>query len=110
MGTKGESRLSSPEGRRRSRDEAPFARECRMALCRLPGSSDLSRPRKELYRELLVGSASDTLNGIGRLARASCTTSFRSPGGLPGTRCPLMTGLSEHASPTCPTVGVAAVV
>ena len=54
---------SSPqtEGRRQPRGEVPFACECRKALWNLPGSSDLSRPRKELYRELVVGSASDAL-------------------------------------------------
>ena len=49
------------EGRRRPRDEAPFTRECHMALRNLSGPSDLSRPRKELYREVVVGSASDPL-------------------------------------------------
>ena len=39
-----------------------FVRECWAALRNLPGSSDLSRPRKELYRELVVGSASDPLS------------------------------------------------
>ena len=41
------------EGRRRSLGEALFVRECRKALHNLLGSSDLSRPRKELYRELV---------------------------------------------------------
>ena len=50
------------EGRRKPMDETLFARECRMALRNLLGSSDLSRPRKELYRELVVGSASDPLS------------------------------------------------
>ena len=49
------------EGRRRPRDEAPFVIECRRALRNLPRSSDLSRSRKELYRGLVVGSASDPL-------------------------------------------------
>ena len=49
------------EGHRKTRDEVPFARESRMAFCSLPRSSDLSRPRKELYRELVVGSVSDPL-------------------------------------------------
>ena len=31
------------------------------ALPKLTESSDLSRPRKEIYRELVVGSASDSL-------------------------------------------------
>ena len=39
-----------------------FVREYRTALRNLLGSSDLSRPRKELYRELVVGSASDPLS------------------------------------------------
>ena len=49
------------EGRRRPRDEAPFVSECHKALRNLPRSSDLSRPHKELYRGLVVGSASDPL-------------------------------------------------
>ena len=50
------------EGRRRPLGEALFVRECRTALRNLLGSSDLSQPRKELYRELVVGSASDPLS------------------------------------------------
>ena len=50
------------EDRRRLLGETLFVRECRMALRNLLGSSDLSRPRKELYRELVVGSASDPLS------------------------------------------------
>ena len=50
------------EGRRKPLGEALFVRECRTALRNLLGSSDLSRPRKELYRELVVGSASDPLS------------------------------------------------
>ena len=50
------------EGRRKPLGEALFVRECRKALRNLLGSSDLSRPRKELYRELVVGSASDPLS------------------------------------------------
>ena len=42
--------------------EALFVRECRKGLRNLLESSDLSRPRKELYRELVVGSASDPLS------------------------------------------------
>ena len=49
------------EGCRRPRDEAPFVRECRRAVRNLPRFSDLSRSRKELYRGLVVGSASDPL-------------------------------------------------
>ena len=68
METKGESDFSSPqvrpkaESRRKHMGEALFVRECRKALCNLLGSSDLSRPRKELYRELVMGSASDPLS------------------------------------------------
>ena len=51
----------STEGRRRPRDEPPFVIECRGALRKLPRSSDLSWTRKELYRGLVVGSASDPL-------------------------------------------------
>ena len=50
------------EDRRRPLGEALFVRECRKALRNLLGSSDLSWPRKELYRELVVGSASDPLS------------------------------------------------
>ena len=50
------------EGRRRPLGETLFVCECRTALRNLLGSSDLSRPRKELYRELVVGSASDPLS------------------------------------------------
>ena len=42
-------------------DEASFVRKCRKALRKLPKSSDLSRSRKELYRILVVDSASDPL-------------------------------------------------
>ena len=50
------------EGRRRPLGETLFVRECQTALRNLLGYSDLSRPRKELYRELVVGSASDPLS------------------------------------------------
>ena len=56
------------EGLRKPMDETAFVRECRAAFRNLPGSSDLLRPRKELYRELVVGSASDPLS-----ERHSCT-------------------------------------
>ena len=65
METKGESDFSSPrqnskaEGRRKSLGEALFVCECRTALRNLLGSSDF---RKEIYRELMVGSASDPLS------------------------------------------------
>ena len=49
------------EGQRKPLGEALFVRECRKALRNFLGSSDLSQPRKELYRELVVGSASDPL-------------------------------------------------
>ena len=50
------------EGRRKPLGEALFVCECRTTVCNLLGSSDLSRPRKELYRELVVGSASEPLS------------------------------------------------
>ena len=50
------------EGRRKPLGETLFVRECRTALRNLLESSDLSRPRKELYRELVVDSASDPLS------------------------------------------------
>ena len=43
------------EGRRKPLGKTLFVRECRKALRNLLGSSDLSWPRKELYRELVVG-------------------------------------------------------
>ena len=68
METKGESDFSSPpvkpktDGRCKPMGEVLFVRECRTALCNLLWSSDLSRPRKELYRALVVGSTSDLLS------------------------------------------------
>ena len=50
-----------PEGRRRPMGEALIVRECRTALRNLFESSDLSWHRKELYWELVVGSALDPL-------------------------------------------------
>ena len=41
--------------------ETSFVFKCRVALCNLPGSSDLSWLRKELYQEQEVNSASDPL-------------------------------------------------
>ena len=49
------------ESRRWLRGKAPFVLECRKALRNLPGSSGLSRSRKEPYRDLVVGSTSDPL-------------------------------------------------
>ena len=49
------------EGRRKLRSKAPFVHECCAALRNLSGSSDLSQPRKELYREVVVGSALEPL-------------------------------------------------
>ena len=57
------------EGRRRPLGEALFVRESRKALPNLLRSSDFSWPRKELYRELVVGSASDPLSD-----QHGCTT------------------------------------
>ena len=52
---------SKAEGWRRPRDKALFVRKCWQAPGNLPGSSDLSRFQKELYREIVVGSASNPL-------------------------------------------------
>ena len=58
------------EGRRRPRVETPFACECRRAIRNLSRSSDFSRYRKELYRELVAASASDPLvKRLGRLMK-----------------------------------------
>ena len=51
------------KGRRKPKGEALFTRECLKALYILPGSSNLFRSRKELYRELEVGSAPDPIMG-----------------------------------------------
>ena len=51
----------SAEGCRRPRDEPPFVIECCSDLRKLPRSSDLSWTHKELYKGLVVGSASDPL-------------------------------------------------
>ena len=48
--------------RRKPKGEASFVRECRTALRNLSGSSDISRPRKELYRKLVVRSTTDHLS------------------------------------------------
>ena len=50
------------EGQHKPMGEALFVWECRTALRNLLGTSDLSRPRKELYQELVVGSTSDPLS------------------------------------------------
>ena len=52
---------SQAEGCRRPRDDTRFSIECRGALHSLPRSSDLSWPRKKLYRGLVEGSISDPL-------------------------------------------------
>ena len=54
--------LASSEGRRKSKGEALFVHEFWTALRNLLVSSDLSRPLRELYRELVVGSATDPLS------------------------------------------------
>ena len=54
--------------------EAPFVRECRAAFRKLFGSSDLSRPRKELYQEQVVSSASNPLREqYGRTTEEICS-------------------------------------
>ena len=106
------------EGRRRPIGEALFVCECRTALRNFLGSSDLSRPRKELYRELVVDSASNSLRErrgwtaeIRRQDRASWTTpSSRSPGDLHGMHYPFSAWTSEWAWQTCPIVLAAVVV
>ena len=102
------SRLKSDpkaEGQRKLRGEAPFVRKCRKALHSLPGSSDLSRLRNELYQDLVVGSTSDPLvkrfgcsmEEVRCQVLASWTTpSSHSPGGFHETRC-LFLGLNYKA-------------
>ena len=117
---------SSPkaESRRQPRNEALFTCDCHKTLRSIPGYSDLSRSRKELYRELVwlplrillcSGSAGRwrmfALYGIWHQVRASWTTSsYRSPGSLPGMRCPLASGLSKWAWHIFPIASAAAVV
>ena len=58
------------EGQPKPMGETPFVCKCRETLRNFPGPSDLSRPRKELYRELVVDSASDPLSErCGRTAK-----------------------------------------
>ena len=111
------------EGRRKLKGEVLFIRECCMALRNLSVSSDLLQPPKELYRELVVSSASDLLSEWhGWIAEevhshwnwalgSSFLTipSFRSPGGLHGTRFPFSARTSERAWQTCPIVLATAV-
>ena len=52
------------ESWRWSMGQTLFVCECRKALRNLPGSSDLSQSWKELYQELVVGSASDPLSEL----------------------------------------------
>ncbi len=52
--------VSNPVDRCQPRGEVLFTCEFCKALCNLPGSSDLSRSRKRLYRKLVVGSTSDS--------------------------------------------------
>ena len=64
---------SDPKAKRRRKPlgEALFVHECRTAFRNLLVSSDLSRPRKERYRELVAGrSRRSALTGIGRQDRA----------------------------------------
>ena len=61
------------ECQRKLRGEAPIVRECCKALRTLPGSSDLSRLRKELYRELVVGSDSDPHGSASRWSKFART-------------------------------------
>ena len=108
------------EARSTSGNDTPFVRECRRALRKLPRSSDLSRFWKELYRELVAGSALDPLekrlgwfapSGIGRQARAFWTTpSSRSPSNSLETRWSSTTGLTECAYQTNLIVPAAALV
>ena len=50
------------EGQHKPMGETPFVHECRKAPRKFSGSSELSRLRKELYRELVEGSASNPLS------------------------------------------------
>ena len=63
VGTECEEGLSNPkaESCRRPRSEAPFFAESHKAFHNLQWSSDLRGSRKELYHELVVGTASDLL-------------------------------------------------
>ena len=81
------------ENCRRPKSKAPFFTECRKALRKIPGSSDLSRSRKEQYRALgwhVFGSGCWMRFAPKRIrhqVRASLATLFSSlsPGGSLGT-------------------------
>ena len=108
------------EGRRKPMGEALFVREYRAALRNLSGSSDFLRPRKELYRELMVGSASDPLSERRGWTAGEINSHWNwepgssflnnSPGDLYGMRYPFSAWTSERAWQTCPIVLAAAVV
>ena len=61
METKDEKDFSWPPVRPKGR-KSMFVGECRKALRNLSESSDLSQARKELYQEIMVGSALDPLS------------------------------------------------
>ena len=65
------------EGRSRPMGETLFVHESRKVLRKIPGSSDLSRSRKELYRELEVDPLSKP---HGRTAGEICSHWNRAPG------------------------------
>ena len=65
------------EGRRKPMGKALLVCESRTAVRNFLGSSDLSRPLIELYRELVVGSASDPLS-----KRRGWTTGLSAPTGI----------------------------
>lgn len=58
----------SVESRRKPRKQPRFYNECREAFRVLPGYSDLARPRRAFYRELVERTASDPLGEWLRLS------------------------------------------
>ena len=92
------------EGRCKPMGGTPFVHECQVTLRNLPGSSDLSRPWKELYRVLMDPQRASRLDGEGGCQdRAPWTTlSSRSPGDFHGTCYLFSAWTSEQAWQTCP--------
>ena len=111
------------QGRRQPMGETPFFRECRVTLRNLPESSDLSWPRKQLYRELGVETASEPLSerhgwtaeevyshwNWAPVSSFLNNPSSRSPSGLYRTHCPFSAWTSEHVWQICQIVLAASV-
>ena len=107
------------EWRRRRRGEERFFVECRKALRNSPGFTDLSRSRRELYQELVVGTVSDPLEEWLGWSRDEIRSQWNWALGLGflnnsefslGTCCPSSAGRSRRVWQTCSIALVAEIV